>query len=154
VIPLQGIEKNGTKLQASILKALAKCKDGYRKAVVAATPLGTTATACQTGLDKAINASNVVSAIAKTKAGLDKLVPPLGTACTDGDLAALGYLTTATFGDRWARLVLMTALKGAFDTQQQLISDLPNILTELGANGCALCAQPGTSLRASARCAT
>jgi hypothetical protein len=137
----QGIEKNGTKLQASILKALAKCKDGYRKAVVAATPLGTAGAACQTGLAKAIDFGNPVSAIQKTKGGLDKLTPPLGTACGDPDLAALGYFTTATFGDRWARLILLASLKGAYDTQQVLISDLPNILQELGANGCALCAQ-------------
>jgi len=138
----QGIEKNGTKLQASVLKALAKCKDGYRKAVVAAVPLGTTAASCQTGLDKAINFGNPVSAISKTFGGLNKLVPPLGTACTDADLSALGYFpSSAPFNDRWARLILMAALKGAYDTQQVLISDLPNILGDLGANGCALCAQ-------------
>jgi hypothetical protein len=137
----QGIEKNGTKLQASILKALAKCKDGYRKAVVAGAPLATPAGACQLGLDKAVNAGNVASAISKTKTGLEKLVPPLGSACADKDLAALGYPTTNPFGDRWLRLVLMSALKGAYDTQQQLISDLPNILSDLGTNGCALCTQ-------------
>jgi hypothetical protein len=137
----QGIEKNGTKLQASILKALAKCKDGYRKAVAASTPLAATAATCQTGLDKVINFGNPVSALVKTKGALDKLVPPLGTACTDPDLAALGYLATAQFNDRWARLILLTALGGAYDTQQGLISDLPNIMQDLGASGCSLCAQ-------------
>jgi hypothetical protein len=139
----QGIDKNGAKLQSSIIKALTKCEDGYRKAKVALTPLATTAASCQTGLDKAINFGNIVSAISKTKNSLAKLVPPLGTACTDADLAALGYLTEASFGDRWQRLILMAALKGSFDTQQLLISDFPNILSELGANGCALCATLG-----------
>src|SRR5262245_24944762 len=114
----QGIDKNGSKLQAAIIKALTKCEDGYRKAKVANVPLAATATACQLGLDKAINFTNIASAISKTKTGgLDKLVPPLGSACTDPDLAALGYLVTATFGDRWERLVLLAAMKGAFDTQ-------------------------------------
>ena len=137
----QGIEKNGTKLQASILKALAKCKDGYRKAVVAATPLATAAAACQTGLDKAINFGNIASALSKTKGALDKLTPPLGTTCQDPDLAALGYLPRVQFGDRWARLILLAALKGAYDTQQVLLRDFPNILQVLGSNGCGLCAQ-------------
>jgi hypothetical protein len=141
----QGIEKNGTKLQASILKALAKCKDGYRKAAAASAVLGTTATACQSGLDKAINFGNAVSALAKTKGALDKLVPPLGTTCADSDLAALGYLSTAQFGDRWARLILLATLGSAYDTQQLLISDLPNILQQLGANGCPLCAALATA---------
>jgi hypothetical protein len=136
----QGIEKNGTKLQASILKALGKCKDGYRKAVVKGDPLSGPAASCQLGLDKAINFGNPVSAIAKTKGALDKLTPPLGTSCTDADLSALGYFATAQFGDRWARLILLAGLKGAFEQQQVLISDFPNILQNLGSNGCALCA--------------
>ena len=136
----QGIEKNGTKLQSSILKAFAKCKDGYRKAAVAATPLATAAAACQAGLDKVINFGNPISAMAKTKGALDKLVPPLGTSCADADLAALGYLSTAQFGDRWARLILLASMQSAYDTQQVLISDLPNIFHDLGTNGCALCA--------------
>jgi hypothetical protein len=139
----QGIDKNGSKLQASIIKALTKCEDGYRKAKVANAALGTTATSCQTGLDKALNASNIASAVAKTKTGLDKLVPPLGSACTDTDLSALGYLPTAQFGDRYARLIIMAAMKGAFETQQVLIQDVSNILSELGAAGCALCATLG-----------
>jgi hypothetical protein len=136
----QGIEKNGSKLEASILKALTKCKDGYRKAVAKGDPLSTPAGTCQLGLGKVIDFGNPVSTLQKTKAALDKLVPPLGTSCTDADLGALGYFDTATFGDRWARLILLAAMKGAFDTQQVLISDFPNILQELGANGCALCA--------------
>jgi hypothetical protein len=141
----QGIDKNGSKLQASVIKALTKCEDGYRKAKLANVALATTATSCQTGLDKAINFSNIASAISKTKTGLDKLVPPLGTACTDVELGALGYLSTAQFGDRWARLILLNALRGAFDTQQALIQDFPNILSDLGAAGCALCATLGNT---------
>jgi hypothetical protein len=137
----QGIEKNGSKLQSSVLKALTKCTDGYRKAVVAASPLGTAGASCQTGLDKAINFGNPVSAISKTKGGLDKLVPPLGTACADADLSALGYLPETPFGDRWRRLILLAALGGAYNQEQQAVSDLPNVLQDLGANGCALCAQ-------------
>jgi hypothetical protein len=139
----QGIEKNSSKLQSSVLKALTKCTDGYRKAVLAGSPLSTTAASCQTGLDKAMNFGNVVSAITKTFNGLAKLVPPLGTACGDADLAGLGYLTTTSFGDRWARLTLLAALKGAFDAEQVAVQDLPNVLTELGNNGCALCATLG-----------
>jgi hypothetical protein len=136
----QGIEKNGTKLEASILKALTKCKDGYRKAVVKGDPLATPAISCQAGLEKAVNFNNVASAMAKTKAALAKLVAPLGTACSDADLATLGHLPTVLFGDRFQRLILLAALKGAYETQQALIADFSNILQGLGAAGCAHCA--------------
>jgi hypothetical protein len=135
----QGIEKNGSKLQASILKSLQKCVDSYRKAVASNT-LATAGPVCQAGLAKVIDHGNLISAISKTEGALAKLVPPLGSSCTDGDLSALGYLPEAEFGDRWRRLTLLAALGGAYDQEQQAVSDLPNALQGLGANGCPLCA--------------
>ncbi len=135
----QGIEKNSSKLQGSILKALTKCVDSYRKAVVSNT-LATAGPVCQAGLAKVIDHTNPISAIKKTEGALAKLVAPLGTTCSDPDLSALGYLTETPFGDRWRRLTLLAALGGAYDQEQQAVSDLPNALQGLGDNGCALCA--------------
>ncbi len=136
----QGIEKNGSKLQASILKALTKCKDSYRKATSPAL-VATAATGCQAGLAKVVDATNPISAMAKTRAALHKMSPaatPPG-ACTDQNLSDLGYLSTALFGDRWEALILLSALKGAYETQQVLIGDFPNIMQNLGDAGCATC---------------
>ncbi|HXJ37468.1 MAG TPA: hypothetical protein VMS22_25850 [Candidatus Eisenbacteria bacterium] len=141
----QGIEKNGTKLQASILKALTKCKDGFRKATSPAL-VATAATGCQAGLAKVIDATNPVSAMAKTRAALHKMSPvavPPG-ACADQNLTDLGHLSTALFGDRWEALILLSALKGAYETQQLLIADFPNIMQTFGDNGCSLCAALST----------
>jgi hypothetical protein len=135
----QGIEKNGSKFQGAILKALTKCVDGYRKAIAAATPLGTAGASCGAGLNKVIDYGNPISTIQKTQGALAKLVPPLGTSCTDGDLTGLGYLPETPFGDRWRRLVLLASLGGAYNQEQQLVSDLPNVLQDLGSNGCTLC---------------
>lgn len=135
----QGIEKNGSKLQSSILKAFNKCVDGYRKALATNT-VATAGTACQGGLSKVIDYGNSISAIKKTEAALAKLVPPLGTSCADADLSALGYLPETPFGDRWRRLLLLSSLGGAYDQQQSAVSDLPNVFQALGNNGCPLCA--------------
>jgi hypothetical protein len=132
----QGIEKNGTKLEASILKAFGKCTDGYRKAVDP-TGVATAATNCQKALSTAVDFGNAISALAKTKAALDKLA---GVTCLDNDLGALGHLRSDLFGDRWERLILLASLKNAYETQAALVGDFPAVMVKLAKTAnCALC---------------
>jgi hypothetical protein len=138
-----GIEKNGGKFNAAFLKALQKCKDAYRKATVTSTVPAAAAT-CQAGLGKVIDTGNIVSAISKTKVALDSLVTKL--TCTDGDLQNLGHLPTkladgsAAFGNRWSSLVILEAMKNAYELQSSLVGDFATLLAELGKTGsCALC---------------
>jgi hypothetical protein len=137
-----GIEKNGSKFQAAVLKTLQKCKDSYRKALVTST-LPAAGASCQGALFKVIETSNIVSTIEKTKAALDSLVTKL--TCSDLDLQNLGHLPTAlpdgtpAFGNRWSSLVILEALKAAYETQSSLVGDFANVMVDLGNNGCALC---------------
>src|SRR5262245_43744139 len=100
-----GIEKNGSKLEATILKAFTKCADGFRKANGVPATVATSATSCQGGLNKALDFGNdaiIISAMEKTKSALDKLttfVPPASPVCTSDDLSRLGHLRTDLFGD-------------------------------------------------------
>lgn len=136
-----GIEKNSDKLRGSIWKALAKCKDGYQTAVAKGDALNVKAgPVCQTGLAKAIDAANPLSAMAKTKVLLDALVP---ATCTDQDLLTLGHLPSGTFGDHWSRWLLLAALKAAYEEQVSFVGPTANIFQALGTNGCALCALLG-----------
>jgi hypothetical protein len=135
-----GVEKNVNKLEASAYKALAKCKDGYRKALATNTVVSAGA-ACQSTLFKAIDFTNPASTIVKIKVALDSLVTK-GT-CTDTDLRALGHLDTTTFGDRWSKTLAIAAFQTAYDLQVNLVKDFTDILTALGDNGCPLCTKYG-----------
>lgn len=135
-----GIQKNAQKLQGIILKGLTKCTDFYRKALVANQPLSTPGAACQTQLAKITDITNTASALAKTKAALDKLTLPTQS-CGDSQLFTLGHFPTAQFGDRWARIVLLGALKGAYATQNGAVAQLAETMNKLAANGCTECAK-------------
>lgn len=145
-----GIEKNGSKLQAAILKAFTKCADGFRKANGVPATVMTAAASCQGGLTKALDFGNniLLSAMEKTKASLDKLttfIPPASPTCSADDLGRLGHLRSDLFGDRWARLTLLSGLKGAYDTQAALQGDFPNTMIELEKTGaCPLCGDLAT----------
>lgn len=135
-----GIEKNGSKLAASIWKALGKCKDGYQKAVAKAEALSVKAgPGCQTNLGKVADMTLPTGALAKTKTALDNLVA-LGT-CTDEDLLRLGHLPEGIFGDLWSRWVELAAIKSAYEQQVSLVGLTPQIFLELSGAGCALCSR-------------
>jgi hypothetical protein len=135
-----GIEKNGSKLAASIWKTLGKCKDGYQKAVAKAEALNVKAgPGCNAGLGKVADMSLATGALAKTKAALDTLVT-IGT-CTNEDLLRLGHLPAGIFGDLWSKWVCLAAIKSAYEQQVSLVGLTPQIFIELNANGCPLCAR-------------
>lgn len=134
-----GIQKNAHKLQATVLKGFAKCTDFYRKALVLNQSLATPGAACQTQLAKITDVANPASAMAKTKAALDKLTLSPSGPCGDTQLFTLGHFPTAQFGDRWARIVLLGALKGAYATQNGAVAQLAETMNKLAANGCTEC---------------
>src|SRR5262245_16009165 len=132
-----GINKVGLKLEGKIFKALGKCKDAYRKAMVKGAPLtgpGFAAAKCEIILNNTITfpdttTADGISAIQAAKTALDALrnppAPP--AACDDADLVALGHLPEAGFGDRWQRLVLVTKLQSAYQQQIGLVRDTPDV---------------------------
>jgi hypothetical protein len=134
----KAIAKEHAKLEAKMVKALNKCGDNYRKAIAKGDPLSSVTGKCNDALDKAFNIGNAASAIAKAKVKLNDL---LGGKCTDPqDLAALGHLSQVIFGDRWQRLVLVSAWKVAYENALGANANLVNIMQELvEAGGCALC---------------
>jgi hypothetical protein len=74
------------------------------------------------------------SAKNKAYASLAKLLLPAGAnpaACDDNDLFNLGHLPPGTFGDKWARWILMAKQKGAIEDQLWLIGDTMNIFQAL-----------------------
>jgi len=133
------IEKNAQKLQSSILKAFTKCTDGYQKTLVKGDPLSAAGAACQGQLPKVTDVANPSSAIAKTKVALDALITKL--TCSDTELITLGHMPTGIFGDRWARLVLLGALKGAYATENGAVAAFPTAIGEMADNGCGECAK-------------
>lgn len=138
----KGIEKNSDKLRASVWKVLAKCKDGYQSAVAKGEALNVKAgPKCQADLFKTVDAANLVSAVAKSRAKLDKLTL-VGT-CTDSDLFTLGHLPTTPFGDHWSRWLAIAAIKAAYEAQTSFVGPTANIFQALETNGCALCARFG-----------
>ncbi|GIW41078.1 MAG: hypothetical protein KatS3mg076_1655 [Candidatus Binatia bacterium] len=146
----RAIEKEGIKLESKLIKALQKCKDFYRKQLLTNQAKGTPG-------DKMTGAGGVGEKCAKQLVktwvsptptenppwqrrltGLLKLVPtPTGTAtpgkekCTDADLIALGHLPVDTFGDKFARLILIMKQKGAYYQQIWLVRDVMNIFQRL-----------------------
>ena len=128
------------KLEAAITKSLGKCADGYQKAVDKGDPLTDISGKCSDGLAKTIDLSNASSAMAKSKTKLADLVTK-GT-CTDSDLQALGHLPVGTFGDRWQRNVLISALDTAYTASLSANGALVAILNEINdAGGCPQCAK-------------
>lgn len=128
------------KLEASITKALGKCADGYQKAIAKGDPLTDISGKCNDGLAKAIDLGNASSAMGKAKAKLADLQSK-GT-CEDGDLQGLGHLPAGTFGDRWQRNVLISALDTAYTASLSANGALVQILNEINdAGGCAQCAK-------------
>jgi hypothetical protein len=126
------------KLEASITKALNKCADGYQKATLKGDPLTDISGKCSDGLAKAIDLSNPSSAMGKAKAKLADLVTK-GT-CVDSDLQALGHLPAGTFGDRWQRSVLISALDSAYTAAQAANGGLVSIMNAINdAGGCSQC---------------
>jgi len=134
-----GIQKAAQKLQLTIQKGLTKCSDLYQRAVLLNQPLTTAGAQCQTQLAKISDIANPVSALAKTKLALDNLLSGSSPKCTDTDLFSLGHLPASVFGDRWARLILLGALKGAYATQNGAVAVLPSALTALAGAGCTEC---------------
>jgi hypothetical protein len=113
-----GIEKNGSKLAASIWKALGKCKDGYQKAVAKAEALNVKAgPGCQTNLGKVADMSLPTGTLAKTKTALDNLVT-LGT-CTD-QISSVSAICPRHLRDLWSRWVELAAIKSAYEQQVSL----------------------------------
>lgn len=137
----KGIEGEASKLDKKIFAALKKCKDLYRKAVVAGDPLTDAGADCQTALAKVLTFPDVAgkSSMAKAKLKLDDLTDPAGPKCSDANLIALGHPPVATTGDLWARLVMVQRLKQAVEGQIALVTDTAAIFQELSANGCVLC---------------
>src|SRR5262249_27418286 len=119
------IEKNAGKLQASILKGIVKCVDGYQKNVVKAAgvpaavtaAIQTSATSCQGGLAKVPDASTPIAAVAKTRAALDALTRPAKLTCSDSDLLGLGHIPTVAGGNHWSGLAVLGAIKEAYATE-------------------------------------
>jgi hypothetical protein len=146
----KAIEKEGVKIQAMILKALQLCKDKYRQTVVKVNKSGGSlqlnvelpkaTTACDAALAKTIgvpgglNSSTPTTQVQKTYAKLAALVP--GGKCTNADLAALGHLPEAAYGDAWIRWVITAMLKAAYEKQIWLVADTPGIMNAFcNANG-------------------
>ena len=128
------------KLEAAITKALNKCADGYQKATLKGDPLSSIAGKCNDGLAKAIDLANPSSAMGKAKAKLDDLISK--GSCDDFDLQALGHLPVSTFGDRWERNVLISALDTAYTAALSANGSLVTIMTAINdAGGCAQCAK-------------
>lgn len=128
------------KLEASVAKALNKCADAYQKAVLKGDPLSGIAGKCNDGLAKAIDLSNGSSAMGKAKTKLGDLITK-GT-CDDLDLQALGHLPAATFGDRWQRNVLISALDAGYTAALSANGSLVTIMTAINdAGGCSQCAK-------------
>lgn len=133
------IAKHAQKLEASLSKALARCADGYDKARAMGKALALQAApTCQATLRKAVDVANPSSAIAKAKAALDESL--ITGRCDDATLFGLGHLPSGTFGDRWARLVLLASIQQAYDTQNLLLGDLQGVMSDLAASGCPACA--------------
>jgi hypothetical protein len=137
----KSIETEGSKLTKKLFGILKKCKDDYRKAILKGDPLTKAAGKCDAKLQKDLLFPDPSgkSALAKTKAKLDKLTDPAKTKCTDTDLLALGHLPTSPFGDLWARLILMQALKFAIEQQVLLVRDTVDIFQQLTGEGCTSC---------------
>jgi hypothetical protein len=144
------IEKNAGKLQATILKAIVKCVDTYQKNVVkAADPAAKTAaiqaaaTACQAGLANVTNASSPASAIGKTRAVLDGLTNPAKLTCGDADLVNLGHVPTVVGGNHWSGLVILSAVKEAFATENTEVGIFPKAMIDMAgaATPCGECAK-------------
>lgn len=138
----KGIEGEASKLDKKLFSVLKKCKDAYRKAILKSEPLAIKAApTCANALGKVMTFPDPEgkSALAKTKAKLDKLTFPSRTKCTDENLVALGHLPTAALGDTWARLLMVQRIKAAFENQAAAIADTANIFSELAAAGCTGC---------------
>jgi hypothetical protein len=148
----KAIETEGVKIQGLILKALQLCKDKYRQTVVKVNKSGGSlqlnvelpkaTKACDTALAKTIGIPggnlNTLGAppsqVQKTYAKLNTLVS--GGKCTNADLAALGHLPQAAYGDAWIRWVITAMLKAAYEKQIWLVADTPGIMNSFcDANG-------------------
>ena len=154
----QGIEKEAVKIQALILKALQLCKDKYRQTVVKVNKLNSDSNpgndttlavelpritrACDGLLAKTIgipggnlnSLGTPPSQVQKTYQKLNALLAP--GKCTDAELAALGYLPSAAYGDAWIRWLITAMLKAAYEKQIWIVADTPGIMVALcDANG-------------------
>jgi hypothetical protein len=145
------IEKNAGKFQASVLKALVKCVDGYQKNVVKAgadptavtAAIQTSATGCQGGLAKVSDTGNATSAISKTLVALNALTNPAKLTCSDTELLGLGHFPTGVGGDHWARLTLLGAIKEAYATENTEVGIFEKAMIDMAgaATPCTECAK-------------
>lgn len=150
----QGIEKESVKIQGLILKALQLCKDKYRQTLVKvnasggslsmSTELPKVTKACDGLLAKTVGVpgGNLAtlgtppSQVQKTYQKLAGLLAGTSPKCTDSDLAALGHLPSAAFGDAWIRWLMTTMLKAAYEKQIWIVADTPGVMAALcDANG-------------------
>lgn len=145
------IEKNAGKFQASVLKALVKCVDGYQKNVVKAgadptavtAAIQTSATGCQGGLAKVSDTSNATAAISKTLVALNALTNPAKLTCSDTELLGLGHFPTGVGSDHWARLALLGAIKEAYATENAEVGIFAKAMIDMAgaATPCTECAK-------------
>lgn len=141
------LENNARGFKDQVWKALQTCKDLYRAEVVKAQTLNLTPAQLALNLDKkAVVCGKKLDGVLGTKGGglgtatpktqaekyYKKLNDLLVTGkCTSAQLAQLGQLPPAQYGDAWIRSFLVAQLKWAWDQQASTVADLPNILNQL-----------------------
>jgi len=159
------IENNGRGFQDQVFKALQLCKDLYRTEVVKAQVLNLPAATLALNLDKKapVCGKKLTSVVGATGGGLGTLTPKTQAEkyykkfndlvvtgkCTSSHLAQLGHLPSGQYGDAWIRWILVSQLKSAYEKQESLVADLPNIMNSLvdpdtaNAGDCAIPAPAG-----------
>ena len=134
------IQKLSQKLAAKVTGGLNKCMDGALKAQVKGDPFDDAASKCQSALDKTINASNAISAVAKTLGKLAQAGPSDKAKCSDTDLYGLGHLPEATFDDMWQKLVAVNAIRVGYEDSNGANALLTELFRGMDDTGqCALC---------------
>lgn len=159
------IENNGRGFQDQVFKALQLCKDLYRTEVVKAQVLNLPAATLALNLDKKapVCGKKLTSVLGTTGGGLGTPTPKTQAEkyykkfndlvvtgkCTSSHLAQLGHLPSGPYGDAWIRWILVSQLKSAYEKQESLVADLPNIMNSLvdpdtaNAGDCAIPAPAG-----------
>jgi hypothetical protein len=141
------IENNGRGFRDQVFKALQLCKDLYRTEVVKAQVNNLPAATLALNLDKKapVCGKMLTSVLGTTGGGLGTATPKTQAEkyykkfddlvvtgkCTSSHLAQLGHLPSGQYGDAWIRWILVSQLKSAYEKQESLVADLPNIMNSL-----------------------
>jgi hypothetical protein len=126
----KNIQKNVGKAQAKIVKGLSKCLDTKAKNDAKGTPCADSAAACQKELDK------INPLISDTIATLNG-----DSACSDENLIDLGHLPKGSFGDRFGRALMASAVRNSYYQLLDMVEGAAGEFQDMAeCGGCAGCA--------------